>query len=273
MKIEPIAKHAGGKRAQAQQILTHAPPSIGRYIEAFVGGGAVFCALRNAGYDGPAILCDLNPEIINAYRVVRDHPDDLVAALRKHVNTREHFDLVAALRPKSLLSIDRAARFLFLNKTCYSGLWRVNKRGEFNVPFGGYSAPDFVNEKGLRAFGAALKGVQMECVSFEALDAAVRPGDWVYCDSPYAGEGSFRAYTSAGFPDSQQVVLRDLALAWSARDAKVVLSNADVPEVRGWYAEGFDLIPVQSNRNINSDASDRGPVGELLIVAHPRSKL
>lgn len=267
MNAQPILKSAGGKRTMAARILAHAPPVIGRYIEPFAGGAAVFFALRSAGYTGPAILNDLNAEFINAYRVVRDFPDRLLEALRTHQNTREHYDQVAAMSPRRLLTIQRASRILYLNKTAHAGLYRVNSKGRYNAPFGNYARPNWVNEAGIRTASLLLAGVQLEIVPFEALEAEVRAGDFVFCDPPYPG--GFTGYTAKGFTSAQQALLKHLAIDWAARGATVVLTNADCKEIRDLYGDTtyFEIERVPMRRSINANKDARGPVGELLIRA------
>lgn len=264
----PFVKWVGGKRKLAAQLLELRPARVRRYVEPFVGGGALFFALRNAGFNEPALLRDVNEELINTYQVVRDSPTDLVRALRQHVNTEEAFYAVRAQSPEDLDAIERAARFIYLNKTCFNGLHRVNKAGRFNSPFGRYDNPTICDEAGIFAASRALYNTSLAVRSFAALADEIGDGDFVYCDPPYvpaSPTANFTAYSADGFGLAQQQQLAAVAREWAVRGATVVLSNADVPLVRELYA-GMEITPVQMARNINSKATARGKVGEVIAT-------
>ncbi len=260
----PLVKWAGGKRRMLPLLVPFVPETFGTYHEPFVGGGAMFYGLRPER----AVLGDTNPELINTYTVVRDDVDGLVLELRKHHHDETHFYEVRALDPSKLEPVQRAARFIFLNKTCFNGLYRVNRAGRFNVPFGKYAAPLICDEPNLRACSTALKEVALHREPFErVLDRAVA-ADFVYFDPPYlptSATSSFTGYTQDGFGLADHRRLRDVAAALKVRGVHVVISNSAAPAIRELYAAGFDVIDVQAARSINSNGDGRGAVTELVI--------
>ncbi len=260
----PWVKWAGGKRRMLPVLAPFVPKAFGTYHEPFVGGGAMFYGLR----PDRAVLGDTNPELINAYTVVRDAVDDLVLELRKHHHDEAHFYEVRALDPGKLDPVKRAARLIFLNATCFNGLYRVNRAGRFNVPFGKYAAPLICNEPNLRACSTVLMDITIHQEPFErVLDHAVA-ADFVYFDPPYlpiSATSSFTDYTQDGFGLADHRRLRDVAATLKARGVHVVISNSAAPAIRELYAEGFDVIDVQAARSINSKGDGRGKVAELII--------
>lgn len=269
----PFVKWAGGKRQLLSELLQRTPSSFQRYHEPFLGGGALFFALASRGLlrPGGARLSDINAELINAYQVVRDRVETLIVLLGGFRNESDFYYEMRAKDPRTLDPIQRAARLLYLNKTCFNGLFRENRRGDFNVPFGRYACPQICNANELRAASQALRGVAIECVGFAEAAAAVRPGDFVYCDPPYAPvsrTASFVSYSSGGFGDAEQTQLAELAAALGARGANVLLSNSAVPLTTALYRDFF-VEQVQASRAINSRGDRRGKVSELLIAAGP----
>lgn len=260
----PFLKWAGGKRALLPALLPLVPPSYGDYYEPFVGGGALFFALQ----PGRAFLNDANEELINCYAVVRDRLDELLAALTTHHNTAEHFRQVRAERPADLDDVARAARFVYLNRTCFNGLYRVNARGEFNTPYGGYRNPTLVPEASLRAASAALQGVTLSTVGYREACATAIKGDLVYLDPPYVAAGGyadFRRYHREQFRDDDHEDLARLFKELDARGCHVRLSNSYTPSVLDLYAD-WTIHEVTSRRAINSDGSGRGPVREVVVA-------
>ena len=231
----PFVKWAGGKRALIPDIARHFPERIRTYWEPFVGGGAVFFAF--ADRIDRAVLSDLNEELVIAYQVVKSRVDDLIevplAHARDHRQDSGHYLRVRKQEPKQEVEI--AARFIYLNRTCYNGLYRVNKSGRFNVPKGRHSNPAICNEANLRAASKALAKATLKLGDFSKV---VQPeaGDFVYCDPPY--DGAFAAYQAGGFADKDQERLRNAAKDWASADAAVMLSNADTPLVRRLYGGG-----------------------------------
>lgn len=231
----PFIKWAGGKRALIPDIAKRFPEHVGTYWEPFVGGGAVFFTM--ADRIGRAILSDRNEELVVAYQVVKDQVDDLIEALRAHerghCRDEKYYLRVRAQEPTSALDV--AARFIYLNKTCYNGLYRVNKAGRFNVPKGRYKNPDICNAERLRAASRVLGKATIRIGDFERV---VRPeaDDFVYCDPPY--DDCFTGYQADGFNADDQERLRDAIQGWAAAGADVMMSNSDTPLIRRLYRGG-----------------------------------
>lgn len=257
-------KWAGGKAGlipQFEPLFPRRPWEL--YLEPFVGGGAVFFHLRPRR----AVLIDNNEELVNFYRVVRDHLEALLAALRKHRNDRDYYYAIRALDPARLSPVERASRFLYLNKTGYNGLWRVNARGQHNVPFGRYKRPRIVDEANLRLVSRALAAAEIRLGDFtEALEYA-RPGCFVYLDPPYhplSQTARFTQYTREAFGPDDQRRLAEVFRELDRRGCLVMLSNSDTPFVRELYG-GYDIQVVHARRAINCRGDGRGPVAELVI--------
>lgn len=259
----PPVKWAGGKGQLLPQFEPLFPTSFGTYLEPFVGGGAVFFHLLPE----KAILIDNNPELINFYLVVRDAPDALLSDLRKHRNEAEYYYRIRAADPAEMDPVSRASRFLYLNKTGYNGLWRVNRQGKYNVPFGRYRNPKIADEENIRAVSTALKRAEILLGDFSEVIRLANPGDFVYFDPPYhpvSKTADFTDYTSSSFTESDQRRLAEAFRILDQRGCLVMLSNSDMPFIRSLY-EGYDIQVVQAKRAINSRADGRGPVNELVI--------
>lgn len=269
----PFLKWAGGKRQLLPELLARLPGTLGRYHEPFVGGGALFFALSGRGALTPrgARLADINPELINAYQMVRDQVETLIYLLDAFRNEEEFFYQVRGQDPRTLEPVQRAARLIYLNKTCFNGLFRENRRGHFNVPYGHYAAPHFCAANDLRAASRALRGVTIEVSPFSALGDLAQPGDFVYCDPPYAPvsrTASFTNYSSGGFDEDAQRQLADLIVDLGKRGVSVLLSNSAVPFTQTLY-ERCHVEQVYAKRAINSRGDRRGPVAELLVATGP----
>jgi len=265
----PVLKWAGGKARLLPELLARVPETLGAYHEPFVGGGALFFALAGAGRLGRAYLSDANDGLIGVYLALRDDVDGVIAALRGHRYDRDHYYRVRAQQPTDLSLPERAARILYLNKTCYNGLYRENRAGQFNVPFGRYANPTICDEPNLRAASAALQGVDIARRPFTSVLDHAQPGDFVYFDPPYdpvSATANFTTYDRAGFGPDDQRRLRDVFAALAGRGVGAMLSNSDTPLVRELYA-GFRIDEVQAARAINSKANGRGKVSELMICS------
>lgn len=264
----PFLKWAGGKGQLLNEILPRLPGEIsGTYIEPFVGGGAVFFELTRLERIARARLCDANAELIDAYRAVRDHVEDLITALGAHVNDEAHYYRVRALDPATLALPERAARTLYLNRVGFNGLHRVNAAGQFNVPFGRYKNPRICDPEGLRAASKALARAELRVGDFAEACADAGPGDVVYFDPPYipvSPTASFTSYAKEGFGEDAHRRLAATFRELVARGAYVLLSNSDVPLARELF-EGFRVVTVQASRAINSKAESRGKVNEVLV--------
>ncbi len=263
----PVLKWAGGKRRLLPELIRRLPPDFDTYHEPFIGGGALFFALAGRGRIGRARLSDANPSLIDVYQALRDDVDGVIAALQEHVYDRDHYYRVRALRPSDLSLPERAARVIYLNKTCYNGLYRENRKGEFNVPFGRYKNPTICDEPNLRAAARALRGVDVARRHFSSVLDHARPGDFVYFDPPYhplSTTANFTAYDRHGFGPDDQRQLRDVFAALAERGVRALLSNSDTPFVRELY-DGFAIDQVFAARAVNSKGNGRGKVAEVVV--------
>lgn len=261
---KPFLKWAGGKQKLLSQFAPHFPDSVSRYFEPFLGGGAVFFHLQPS----VAILGDFNGALIEAYRIVKENVEELIASLKEHQNDKSYYYNIRGKDPSSMNPVERASRFIFLNRTCYNGLYRVNNKGQFNVPFGRYKNPTICDEDRLRAAGLALQNVQLVAGDFEETLSSAQEGDLVYLDPPYdpiSDTSSFTSYTRDGFGEDEQKRLSHVFRDLNGRGCQVMLSNSDTPLVRELYG-GFEFVEVQARRAINSDPKGRGLITELLVL-------
>jgi DNA adenine methylase len=262
-RAAPFLKWAGGKTTLLAELLRHVPSRLRRYHEPFVGGGALFFAVAPRR----AVLSDNNAELVHCYRQVRDDVHGVLDALARHVYEKAHYQSVRALNPLHLPPAARAARLIYLNKTCFNGLWRVNRAGRFNVPIGRYTNPRFHDPGSLFAASQALRGVEILHASFEAALVRAAPGDFVYLDPPYdpvSATSSFASYTPGGFTWDDQKRLARACIALNRRGVRFLLSNSATDRVRELY-RGFEQRTVRAPRFINSKAGARGRVEELLV--------
>jgi DNA adenine methylase len=260
----PFLKWAGGKGQLLGELRALVPALRGRYFEPFLGGGALFFDLLPK----KGVLSDVNAEIVGCYATVRDHVGELVRALKRHHYDAEHYYAVRNADPTELSPVERAARTIFLNKTGFNGLYRVNRSGKFNVPFGRYAKPLICDEKNLRACSAALAKVELVVSDFEQAALRAKKGDFVYFDPPYvplSRTATFTAYAPGGFGADEQARLANLFDRLARRGVEVLLSNSDVPEIRELYG-AYRIEIVKATRAINSKGSRRGPVSEVLVT-------
>ncbi|MCO6432171.1 MAG: DNA adenine methylase [Deltaproteobacteria bacterium] len=265
----PFLKWAGGKRQLLPQLLSRIPHEVNGYFEPFIGGGALFFAAFRRFKR--AVLSDINPELINAYLAVRDHPQALIRDLRKHRYDEEYYyALRDADRSRAFArwgSVRRAARLIFLNKTCYNGLYRVNSQGYFNVPFGRYVDPVIYDADNIMACSRALKDARIMNGSFDQIAAKARRGDFVYFDPPFAPlskTASFTSYTKFGFNDQMQIALRDLCRALDNKGVRFMVSNSSASQVFEIYSDFF-IERVPAARAINSNGHGRGKIDEVIV--------
>ncbi len=269
---KPFVKWVGGKRNLLPELLSRMPTVFNNYYEPFVGGGALFFALRNkqllniTGGGGGIFLSDINFDLINTYQVIQRDAEPLISKLQCHARNHSH-DYYYDIRKQHDLEdrIEIAARFIYLNKTCYNGLWRVNSKGEFNVPMGSYKKPNICDEENLRACHTALQGVDVRKRDFRELYAG--EDDFVYFDPPYRplDKTSFTRYAKDDFGEKEQTALRDLCLALHDWGAKFMLSNSDTSSTL-YQNPIFKVEIVKAPRFVNSKATGRGAVNELLIM-------
>lgn len=263
----PVLKWAGGKGRLLPQLLKHLPADFSAYHEPFVGGGALFFELVAQARIRQAFLSDINSSLIDVYLGLRDYPDVVIDALKHHVHEHDYYYFVRALDPQGLTLPERAARIIYLNKTCYNGLFRENRAGQFNVPFGRYRNPTICDEPNLRAASRALQGVDIARRHFATVLDVAKPGDFVYFDPPYhpvSATANFTAYDRNGFGPDDQRQLRDVFAVLAERGVAALLSNSDTPFVRELYA-GFPIETVYAARAVNSKGNGRGKVAEVIV--------
>ncbi|MEA5552210.1 DNA adenine methylase [Anabaena cylindrica UHCC 0172] len=263
----PFLKWAGGKNRLIPQYKDYFPQHYQTYYEPFLGGGAVFFYLQPP----QAVLTDINAELIITYRCVRDHVEELIELLQKHKERHDgdyYYDVRAYPEGTDL---EKAARFIYLNKTCFNGLYRVNSQNKFNVPLGKYKNPGICQEDLLRVASKALSRTDIQQADFtKVLKFALNSDDFVFFDPPYypVSETSyFTAYSRYSFAESQQIELRDIFVKLSKSGVRVMLSNSDCKFIRDLY-KNFNIRTISAARSINSNAQKRGLINELLITSY-----
>ena len=265
--VEPFLKWAGGKRLLLPELLEHIekPQGGGTYFEPFLGGGAVFFALEPR----KARLSDASPELINAFTAVRDSVEDTIAHLRPMRHSKEAYYRIRHSKPR--LPTTQAARFIYLNKTCFNGLYRVNLKGEFNVPFGRHPETLIIcNTQQLYAASKALHGAPIEVKDFSVAMRRAREGDVVYCDPPYTvahSNNGFIEYNAQVFSWADKERLATAASECVARGARVYVSNADHPSIRNLYEPlGFRIEPIKRWTTMAGSSAKRFKSTELLLI-------
>jgi DNA adenine methylase len=273
-KPKPFVKWVGGKRQllkQFRELNLYPPecfnPESNTYFEPFVGGGAVFFDLLPKH----AELSDTNRELVVAYNVIKDNVDGLIKSLKKHIYNKEYYLGVRAQDINELSDIEIASRFIFLNRTGFNGMYRVNKSGQFNVPFGRYKNPLICDENNLRKVSEALQGITITHRDYKDVLELAKIGDFIYFDPPYYPlnpTSSFTAYTAKGFFEKEQIELRDTFVKLHERGCFVMLSNSDTPFINELYSglEGVSVNKIIAGRAINSKGSKRGKINEVLIT-------
>ncbi len=269
--VQPFLKWAGGKRQLLPYIKSFIPQSFDRYFEPFVGGGAVLFDLQHP----KAFINDANGELINLYKVIRNNPDALLSEVAKHKNLEKYF---YALRKQDrdenlysqLSSVQRAARIIYLNKTCFNGLFRVNSQGQFNAPFGKYPNPNIAPPKIIYAVSDYLNKADISITSTDFAEAVetARAGDFIYFDPPYdpvSDTSSFTGYHKSAFGRSEQERLFKVFKDLDRRGCKVMLSNSDTRFIRDLY-KNYKKEDILATRRINAVGSGRGAIREVLIM-------
>lgn len=268
--VQPFLKWAGGKRQLLGDIRKYVPARYGTYFEPFLGGGAVLFDLQPK----KAVVNDISAELVNSYEVIRDYIDEILLDLAKHKNEKEYFYAVRELDRtpefKHFTPIERASRLIFLNKTCYNGLFRVNSQGQFNVPFGEYKNPNIVNDIVLRAVHNFLSSNDIRILNTDFVQAVsmAKRGDFVYFDPPYdpvSDTASFTGYSLDGFGKEEQIRLKETVDDLTKRGCKVLLSNSATDFIKDLYSD-YNVMIVEATRAINSNASRRGKVDEVLVM-------
>ena len=277
---KPFVKWPGGKSSLSGSIISKFPQSINNYFEPFVGGGAIFFKMtarnlefsqknqyvlaknKSTNYFKKAFLTDINENLIESYNVIKTDVKAVIQKLRRHSNLHSEKYYYEMRNLHNLNSpVERVARFIYLNKTCFNGLYRVNKDGRFNVPMGSYKKPNICDEHNLLVVSKALSNVVIASKSFESIKPS--KGDFVYCDPPY--HDCFTSYTSDNFGEDKQKLLANMVARWSEQGIKVMISNSDTKFIRKLYSR-FNFQGVTTRRYINCNGNGRVKEQELLIT-------
>ena len=271
---KPFVKWAGGKRQLIPILNENLPKTFGTYYEPFIGGGALLFHMLTERDGQKCSISDLNYDLVLAYTTIRDRIDDLISSLKSHEknyhkDSKSYYYSVRESNPRS--EIEKTSRLLFLNRTCFNGLYRVNSKGKFNVPLGRYTNPNIVNEENLRSVSAILQSskVSIKCRDFEAVLRDAKRGDLVYFDPPYqpvSDTANFTSYTNKDFTDKDLERLADLCNKLDSKGCKVLLSNSDSKQVSDMFSTKYWKVnKIQANRSINSNSKKRTGHFELLI--------
>lgn len=273
-KPKPFVKWVGGKRQllrQFRELGLYPPedfnPTTNTYYEPFVGGGAVFFDLLPKN----AELSDLNNELVTTYNAIKNNVDELIQSLQKHIYDKDYYLEVRAKKVDDLSDIEIASRFIFLNRTGFNGLYRVNKSGQFNVPFGRYNNPVICDEDNLRRVSDALHDVTITHQDYKNVLKTAKIGDFIYLDPPYypiSATSSFTSYTAEEFLEKEQTELRDTFVRLHKKGCFVMLSNSDTPFINELYSglDGITVNKITAGRAINSKGSGRGKITEVLVT-------
>lgn len=273
IQIPKFVKWAGGKRQLLGQFALLFPNKFNNYLEPFVGSGAVFFYMIQKFEPGEVIISDLNEELINAYELIRDEVEKLIVELKQHkqshlIEGKQYYLMMRAKNPAELPPLERAARFIYLNKTGFNGLYRVNSKGKFNVPMGSYKNPDIVQEEKLRWVSNLLKNIIIKVSSFETVVNFAKPGDFVYFDPPYypleKGK-NFTTYTKETFLEDEQQKLAQVFKQLDNKGCLVMLSNSDTKFIKNLYSN-YNIHQVQATRMINCHGNKRGKINEVVVT-------
>jgi len=257
VKPKPFVKWAGGKRQLVNLLIKKIPKHFNRYIEPFVGGGALLFELLPKR----AIINDINEELINAYLVIRDNVHELIESLKKHKNSEEYYYKIRAVNPKKLSPVERASRFIYLNKTCYNGLYRENSKGEFNVPFGRYKNPKIFDPENLIAISEYLNNADIEIYNkdYKEVCLMAEKGDFVYLDPPYyplSKTSSFTKYTKYDFRERDHIELAEVFRELDKKGCYVMLTNSNSEFIKRLYKD-YNIEEIEANRFINCKKEGR----------------
>lgn len=277
--VAPVLKWVGGKRQLISDIEPLIPKKISTYVEPFIGGGAVLFHLQPK----KAIINDYNQELMNVYQVIKDDSDGLIEVLKKHkvLDSEDYFYEIRSLDRsedyEKMSDVEKAGRIIYLNKTCFNGLFRVNRAGFFNTPYGKYKDPSIVNEVTIRAISNYFNSANVKFLTGDYKEALkrLRRGAFVYFDPPYmpiSSSSNFTGYTEIGFDYEKQVELRDECLKLHNKGIKFLQSNSYTPEILELYSDSsvFNIKIVQAKRNINSQSDKRGEISEVLIYNYEK---
>ena len=269
VEIPTIVKWAGGKKQLLKQFQKFFPDKIENYFEPFVGGGAVLFYILQTYAPKKVLISDTNEELMNCYEVIKNDVEELILSLKKHkqAHNKEYYYKIRELDPRNLNKIERASRTIYLNKTCFNGLYRVNSKGGFNVPIGSYINPSIYNETELRKLSKLLKNVEIKVMSFEDILNYAKKNDFIYFDPPYMPlkKESFTTYTKDNFLEDEQKQLSQVFKKLHKKGCNVMLSNSDTEFIKNLYKE-HNINIVKANRMINSNGKDRGKINEVVVT-------
>jgi DNA adenine methylase len=273
IQIPKFVKWAGGKGQLLEQFKPLFPKKFNRYLEPFVGSGAVFFYIIQKYNPKEIIISDINDELINTYEIIRNDVEKLIIELKKHkkkhiAKGKQYYLDMRNKNPKELSDLERAARFIYLNKTCFNGLYRVNSEDKFNVPMGSYKNPDIVQEKRLRDVSKLIKNVIIKLMSFEKVIDLSKKGDFVYFDPPYyplKNKESFTTYTKNAFLDKEQKILAEVFKKLDKKGCSLMLSNSDTKFIKDLYSS-YNINFVQAKRMINCNSDKRGKINEVVVT-------
>ena len=267
VRAKPFVKWVGGKTQLLPELTARIPDNFSRYFEPFVGGGALFFYLQPE----QSILIDINEELTNTYRVMKEKTEELIAALKQHTYEKDYYYRVRNIdrtnEYKNWSDVQRANRLIYLNKSCFNGLYRVNSKGEFNTPFGSYKNPRIVDEANLRAASIALQKAQIITGSFLEVESMINRDDFVYFDPPYAplnATSNFTGYSQEGFDGELQEELRNLCDRLNQRGIRFMVSNSSAPLILDLY-QNYQIDFVYATRAINSKGHKRGKIPEVIV--------
>lgn len=270
-EVPSLVKWAGGKKQLLEQFKPFFPEKIETYFEPFVGGGAVaFFLLKNHPEIKKIYLSDTNEELITTYNAVKNNVEELIKLLKEYKikHNEKFYYKIRAKNIKNLNPTEVAARFIYLNRTCFNGLYRVNSKGQFNVPIGSYKNPGILNEESLREISGFLQKDDIKVAQFFNAIKEAKKGDFVYFDPPYyplkKGK-SFTTYTKEQFLEKEQELLAQVFRDLDKRGCKVMLSNSDTEFIRKLY-KGYSIKTVNASRMINCDATKRGKISEIVVT-------
>ncbi|MFX1340310.1 MAG: DNA adenine methylase [Promethearchaeota archaeon] len=269
LRPHPFVKWAGGKRQLISQMIKYLPKNYNMYIEPFVGGGALFFYILPE----KAILIDINSELVNCYKVIKNNVKELIQLLKNHKNEKNYYYQIRALdrTPKSynkLSDVEKASRTIYLNRCCYNGLYRVNSKGQFNVPFGRYKNPRFCDEENLEAISSVLKNVNILEGTFELCLNFAEKDDFIYFDPPYvpiSDSANFTSYTKDNFGKDDQIKLYNTFKILDEHGCKILLSNSYSNFILDLYKD-YKVVLLNAKRAINSDSTKRGTIKEVLVL-------
>ena len=269
VEAKPFVKWVGGKTQLLPELTSLIPHDFSGYFEPFIGGGALFFHLQPVG---SSVLIDINEELTNAYRVVKYQTEALIIDLKQHIYDQEYYYQIRNAdrtnEYKFWSDVQRASRLIYLNKTCFNGLYRVNSKNQFNTPMGRYKNPKIVDEVNLRACSQALQKAEIINGSFLEVDELVNNNDFVYFDPPYAplnATSNFTGYSQKGFDEKMQLDLRDLCDRLDHKGIQFMLSNSNAPLILDLY-QNYRIQYVYANRAINSKTNKRGKIPEVLVT-------